>query len=73
MSELPKIELHLRGDRFCRAGEAHLLCAFKDYKPMHEFFAKHFELWEPIWEDGFPTGYRMKVNGPSVREVPDEG
>ena len=62
---LPKIELHTSADKYVLPGTAHLLIAHADWKSVHEFFAKHFELWEPIREpDGWPTGYVQKISEP---------
>ena len=65
MSKLPRIEIHTSADKYVKPGEAHLLIAPKDWQAVHEFFARHFELWEPIrTEDGYPTGYICKLSEP---------
>jgi len=65
MSELPRIEIHISANVYVKPGEGHLLIAHKDWQVVHEFFAKHFELWEPIMDsDGWATGYRQKISGP---------
>lgn len=70
--KLPAIELHISPNMYVKNGEAHLVCAFKDWKAMSAHFKQHFELWSPTYtEDSIglaPTWFKVKVWPPAEPE-----